>query len=108
MTIYWRARQIPELSHLSAREARKALANCWRKRIIRFPHTLGIVLFWVIAGQFFLALYIDARHGAKDAGVGEWLLYSSAAALACVSTEVLLSLLIETSRSKIRDYIRGE
>ena len=67
-----------------------------------------MLLFWAIAGPFFLAMYIDSRHVAKDETACEWLLYASAGVLATVSAEVLFSFAVENSRPQIRDHLARE
>jgi hypothetical protein len=108
MTIYWTARQIPEFSHFTAREARKALSICWRKGVIKFPEALGVAFFWAVAGPFFLAMYLGRNEGSQGGDVNGWLLYTCAGLLAVLSAELLLSFLIESARPRIREYLAAE
>jgi hypothetical protein len=104
MKVYWSARQVPELSHLSRRQAWHALRNCWRSGIVKFPHALGLVLFWVLSGPFWLARWLD-MHVAQHGDIYSWLVYLCAGLLAYISCEVLFSFLIENARPKIREYM---
>lgn len=104
MKVYWSARQVPELSHLSRQQARNTLRRCWRTGIVKFPVGFGLVLFWVFSGPFWLAKWLDtyvAQHG----DLYSWLIYACAGLLAYVSCEILFSFVIENARPRIREYI---